>query len=159
MAVSAFIGTNSRIHLKWNSGFDPSFVAVGDLNRDGKLDLALANRGASRVTVLLNAGANVSVDPRPTPARAELSAPRPNPFVARAALDFALPGQGLVRLEVFDVRGRLVKTLEDGVLPAGRHTRSWDGTNLAGGRAANGVYLVRLSAPGAEAKQKVVLLE
>jgi len=50
-----------------------------------------------------------------------------------------------------------VRTLQDGVLPAGRHTRMWDGTNISGSRARNGVYLVRLRAPGMEVERKAVL--
>jgi hypothetical protein len=56
-----------------------------------------------------------------------------------------------------DVQGRVVATLVDGIVPAGRHEAAWDGA--AGGRAAGpGLYFVRLDACGRRAVRSLVLL-
>ncbi|MHB8080344.1 MAG: C25 family cysteine peptidase, partial [Candidatus Krumholzibacteriia bacterium] len=63
------------------------------------------------------------------PSAASLEGNRPNPFNPRTRIDFVLPGPGAVRtqLTVYDVRGRRVARLVDGVLPPGRDSREWGG--------------------------------
>jgi len=75
----------------------------------------------------------------------------PNPFNPRANVRFAVPVTTTIRVQVFDLRGRLVRTLQDGVLAAGNHTVTWDGTDGGGRMAATGVYFVRLD-DGRESK-------
>src|SRR5262249_46075873 len=58
----------------------------------------------------------------------------PNPLNPRTTFAFSLPVAGRARLNIFDVRGRLVRTLVDGQFPAGRHEVIWDGTNANGGK-------------------------
>jgi hypothetical protein len=71
----------------------------------------------------------------------------PNPFNPSTRLRFELPTDGRARLEVFDVRGRLVRTLVDAELPAGPHSIEWDGTATDGAHAASGIYWSRLRFP------------
>jgi len=75
---------------------------------------------------------------------------RPNPFNPRLRVPFDVPAPGgEVRIEVFDVNGRRVRSLLREVMPAGRHQVIWDGRagDLEGGaRAASGVYFIRMDA-------------
>jgi subtilisin-like proprotein convertase family protein len=71
---------------------------------------------------------------------------RPNPFVERAEISFSLPQAGLARLEIFDVTGRLVRTLVNGPMAAGAHAASWDGRDESRQAVAAGIYFYRLSA-------------
>ena len=82
----------------------------------------------------------------------------PNPFAGAATLAYELPERADVTLDVFDLLGRRVAVLADGVQEAGRYTVRWDGTTGAGAPAANGVYVYRLRAGGFNASHKVVLL-
>ena len=82
---------------------------------------------------------------------------QPNPFSARTSLSFALPANLPVRLEVFDVRGYLVSTVVDGVLDAGPHTEFWDGRHRGGAPAANGTYVLRLTAGSKTLIRKALL--
>jgi hypothetical protein len=85
-------------------------------------------------------------------------AARPNPARGAATLDYELPVRGPIRLAVFDLEGRRIATLADGVQEAGRHTVNWHGTD-AGGRALGpGVYLVRIQAGGTSATLKLLRL-
>ena len=68
----------------------------------------------------------------------------PNPFNPTTTLAFSLPRAQGVRLSVFDVQGRLVRTLIDGERAEGRHTVIWNGATDDGGRAASGSYVYRL---------------
>jgi hypothetical protein len=69
----------------------------------------------------------------------------PNPFRSSVRFDYELPSPGSVRISVFDVAGRHVADLAQGMLPAGPHSVTWDGRARDGGHAPAGVYMIRLS--------------
>jgi flagellar hook assembly protein FlgD len=64
-----------------------------------------------------------------------------------------------VALRVYDVRGKLVKTVFEGVKPAGYHAFRWDGTDNRGAPVATGVYFARFVADEARFTRKMVLLK
>jgi hypothetical protein len=92
------------------------------------------------------------------PATLELLPNRPNPFNPTTELGFGLPVGGAVRLEIYDVRGRLLRRLLDAALPAGRHRVFWDGRDGGGGSAPSGVYFYRLRWAGSERARRMLLL-
>jgi hypothetical protein len=98
------------------------------------------------------------VQDAPEDAPAFASALNAFPGVSRAAstVRFTLPASGETRLQVFGADGRLVRTLANGVLAAGPHTLSWDGTNAQGARVPAGVYCYRLQGAGADLQRKMV---
>jgi flagellar hook assembly protein FlgD len=57
---------------------------------------------------------------------------------------FSLTAPGRASLQVYDVTGRLVRTVADENLPAGTHVRAWDGRDETGRDAGAGIYLVKL---------------
>lgn len=87
-----------------------------------------------------------------------LAAPRPNPSAGETVLAYSLPAEGHVRLSVYDVGGRLVRTLVDAARPAGRHEARWDGQDARGAAVAPGVYYVRLTGAKEAATRPVVLI-
>ena len=95
----------------------------------------------------------------PIPDRTTFSMVRPNPFAGSSRLDFALATPGVVSFSIYDVSGRLVRTLVDGVMPAGYHTLDWDGRSGTGGRVSAGVYFARFHADGLSQVRKVVYLQ
>ncbi|NIR48439.1 T9SS type A sorting domain-containing protein, partial [candidate division KSB1 bacterium] len=56
----------------------------------------------------------------------------PNPFNPSTSITFQLPHQASVELKVFDIQGRLVRTLVNKTLPGGQHRVSWNGRNDRG---------------------------
>jgi hypothetical protein len=83
----------------------------------------------------------------------------PNPFnpVTMVTVDLARPA--MVRLEVTDVRGRLVRVLiPDERRPAGRHQVAWDGRDRTGRAVPSGMYLCRLAAGGRVAVARMALV-
>ena len=104
----------------------------------------------------VTATAPVAVEPREV--ALQLAAVVPNPVRSRATLGFALPSPGAVRLEIFDVAGARVRTLAAGVLPAGRHARTWDGRNDDGGIVAPGAYTCRLLVDGRQLQRRFVVV-
>jgi flagellar hook assembly protein FlgD len=63
-----------------------------------------------------------------------------------------------VTVDVFDARGRRVRRLQDGVLPAGRHRITWDGADARGRAQGSGVYLVRVQSGSEIATRKLSLV-
>ena len=63
------------------------------------------------------------------------------------------------RLEIYDLRGRLVTMLVDEVLPAGRHEVEWDGRDDKGRAMSSGVYLSRFEAGGKVAQGRMNLVQ
>jgi hypothetical protein len=89
--------------------------------------------------------------------RTVLLAPIPNPFQERTVLAYDLARPARVVLDLYDVRGRLVRSLVAGEMQdAGRHTVDWDGRNTAGVAAGAGLYFGRLDAGGESDVRRVV---
>jgi flagellar hook assembly protein FlgD len=72
---------------------------------------------------------------------------RPNPFNPTTTIAFSLRAPGHVRVEVFDLRGRLVRVLRDSETAAGRIELDWHGDDTRGSKVGSGVYLVRIVSP------------
>jgi hypothetical protein len=94
--------------------------------------------------------------------RTGLTATHPNPFGPSTTIRYSVGSRGRVSLRIFDVAGRVVRTLADREVPPGEYRIAWDGRTDAGLRAASGVYFVRMEARGGDAfraTRKLVLLE
>jgi flagellar hook assembly protein FlgD len=84
----------------------------------------------------------------------------PNPFGALTRIDFAMPGgAGQANLEIYNVRGQVVRAIEIGAGPAATGSVTWDGTDGAGRPVASGVYFYKLSVDGESAIRSMVLLK
>ncbi len=68
----------------------------------------------------------------------------PNPFNPITNIKFDLPREGHVSLRIYDLSGRMVKTLVDGHLSRSTHTYQWDGADEGGRRVASGTYYYRV---------------
>ena len=73
-------------------------------------------------------------------------------------LRFGLAERAQVRLRIYDVSGRLVRTLVDGARGTGEHFERWNGTDSSGRSVASGVYFYRLEAGSFVETKKMVLL-
>ncbi len=82
----------------------------------------------------------------------------PNPFNASTSVYFNIARAESVTLDIYDVRGRLVRRLWEGPLTAGEHQMRWDGRDDGGFAAATGVYLSWLQSAKETHVQKMLLL-
>ena len=94
----------------------------------------------------------------PEVARFGLMQNRPNPFNPLTSIEFSLDERARVTLRVYDISGKVVKTLVQETVPAGRHAVKWNGEDEAGRTVASGVYVCRLDTPGKTDMRKMVLL-
>lgn len=88
----------------------------------------------------------------------QLSPSWPNPARGSATLRFALASAGEVRMTIYDVGGRAVRTLVDGPQAAGPHDVQWDGNDDRGNRLPAGVYSYRVQSGGSSLARRLVLL-
>lgn len=99
--------------------------------------------------------ATVSTDPEILPL--DLSIPYPNPARSTTRLELSLPQDTHVRVDVYDVSGRRIRTLADGLLGLGRRTLEWDLAASDGGRVRPGVYMIIGQLGGERFKRRIVV--
>ncbi len=136
-----------------NRSFQYRFTATGEVPYLCRPHAGLGMTGLVRVQA-----------PSPVPpevARVALLPNVPNPFNPSTRIAFVIPGgqDADVLLRVLDARGRVVRTLARGTLPAGEHRVVWDGRDDGGALLGSGIYLCRLEAGGAATMRAVTLLK
>lgn len=92
------------------------------------------------------------------PETSELFQNYPNPFNPRTNFGLQIADFGFVELKIYDVTGRLVRTLVSENKAPGSYTVQWDGTDARGQAVSSGIYLYRLTAAGFQAQKKMLLI-
>ncbi len=108
---------------------------------------------------LLDYQPNTTDDPTDIPTWAPNLSVYPNPFNPETTVQFSLPGDSKVDLRVYNVKGQLVRTLCNEVLPCGNHQIEWNGTDKSDRSVASGVYLINLNINGTDYRSKALLLK
>ncbi len=155
----------------WEIMAENDFDRLGDIQNAG-IDRFVSESGSSfnllhvPVMMLLGDPALIVRAPATTDARPPRTVQvlhleaAPNPFNPATTLSFELDADPedmvQVRVEAFDLRGRLVALLHEGLLPAGPHSLTWNASGQAGG---SGVYFIRVQAGGSSEALKLVRLE
>ncbi len=166
--VSASSAVHSRlgsVASELNTGGESTMLAPGDT-----ITLQFAappsSEGAERDYVLVTRGVYTSDlgAARLTPSRTGLPLQfalrqnQPNPFGATTTINFELPQRSKVKIEVFDLFGRRVKTLTNQEWPAGYQHIDWDRTADNGSFVHAGVFMYRITAGSFRTQRKMVLL-
>jgi flagellar hook assembly protein FlgD len=84
---------------------------------------------------------------------------RPNPFRLQTSIVYTLDRASQASLAVYDISGRVVRTLADGMAQAGVHTAVWDGRDDAGRSVPSGIYLLRVRSEAGTQTRKMILVE
>lgn len=128
--------------------------------------LFLDSAAAQEYQALLEAGTGFTYVQDGVPTEARAIAPSagcrlfafPNPFNASMTLQAETASAGPVKLTIFDVRGRLVRTLVERHPAEGLRTFHWDGRDAAARDVPSGIYLACLSGAGGYARAKLILI-
>jgi hypothetical protein len=88
-----------------------------------------------------------------------LSQNYPNPFNPSTTIRFQLKDDGPARLSIHNLKGQLVRVLQDGSLSKGNHQAVWDGRDSRGGSVASGIYFYRLESGGKTVTRRMLLLK
>ena len=147
-----------------------------DLGREGHVDFAMEGEGtqtsppslfqqpeiksmelkdnSQRFVVIVNPTATSTNSGPELPAEVALAQNYPNPFNPTTIIRYELPESQQVRLEVYDISGRLISTLVNDQVTAGTHTVTFDAQHLA-----SGIYVYRLQAGGMVISRKLTLIK
>jgi hypothetical protein len=150
------------VHYRRDDGTPCDFTTGGTTSVDERVAEALHYLGHDTASECLDptAATGAPIDlVRPT-YRTTLANFAPNPLLAGAKgkITFTMEKDGPANIDIFDVNGRLVKTVFDGVAQAGPNEASWNGTDFTGRDVASGVYFYRLRADLKDLSKKMVVV-
>jgi len=129
---------------------------ISDWDNDGDQDL-IVNNVSAYVCLYLNTTISSDCTERHVPSTAYILYPNfPNPFNGRTDIRYELANLCRVRLAIYDTWGRLVRSLVDGLQPAGFHHVSWNGDDDAGRKVSSGLYIYRLKADHSIQAKKMI---
>ena len=125
-------------------------------------DVAIGDKNGRLISVMsLDSLSGCECEPktgvinRPPEAHAQLFQNSPNPFGdGSTRIEYSLNQSAQVTLKIYDVAGRLVKTINEGMRPEGRHFAVWNGLDGNGNQVSSGVYFYRLETNGLPAMSK-----
>ncbi|HEU4723770.1 MAG TPA: FlgD immunoglobulin-like domain containing protein [Candidatus Eisenbacteria bacterium] len=139
-----------------NFTWNPATADSGDYKVSFKAGNCLGTD--SHLTIIHVIGIVTSADGGLGQARYALSPGSPEPFHRKTEIGYSLARTGPVRIVVYSVSGRKVRTLVDETMSAGPHHAAWDGTDDRGALVSSGVYLCRLEAGAFRTARRMTLL-
>ena len=140
----------------------PYSVYGADLDGDGDVDLAVANRESDNVSILMSLSIENVVSESIVNVLPDIFAlyqNSPNPFKDHTRVKFAIPKRCHVTLKLYDVSGKYVRTLINGELNPGYYTVIWDGRDDLNRRVSRGVYFMVLEAEDVKKTLKLLYME
>jgi hypothetical protein len=160
--IEMVIPKNEKAGLRVHSGKDIGFAldyTAPNANRPRATNTRATTYDKDSFVYLTLGDEGVPAEEPPKkPLATTLKKSYPNPFRSATTVEYVLAENGPVRLTVYDLMGRRVKTLVSERQAAGRHAVRWKGTNAGGAPVASGVYLYRLETPGDKRLTRTVTL-
>ncbi len=83
----------------------------------------------------------------------------PNPFNPETNIVYSLPNASMLKMNIYNSSGQMVKTLVNGTMQAGVHVINWNGTNDQNMKVSSGVYFLIVELPSAVYHRKLILLK
>ena len=159
----AALGTGATIHgsgayavIEYRPLNPQASIALSEVSlRDVRNRDLLGHDVAENGRTVFETNESPSLDRTNTPMTTLLLGAYPNPVTSSTSIRFQLAQEENVRLEIFDVSGRLLRTVYSGVAAAGEHAVDWDGRTDSGAAVHNGVYPYRLQVAGKIWTQKL----
>jgi len=93
------------------------------------------------------------------PDQFELGQNYPNPFNPSTIIPFKLKQAGFVSLEIYNLKGQIVRALVSRTLQAGSHAVVWDGRDAKGGAAPSGSYIYKITTSGFEQSKRMEFIK
>jgi len=83
----------------------------------------------------------------------------PNPFNPSTTIQYNVPKPGVVEINIFDIQGRLIRSMSKSFQQAGVHSIVWDSRTNSGGAVASGTYFCQVLFNGSSLVKKLLLLK
>ena len=166
MALGSYLTTDGVEWMRVGPGVGFAVEPILTLGRGAAAPVALEFRGdAERDGWWTQVEAHAETEVALAGERSDVVASRsasmrivPNPFNPRTEVRFELQSPSRVEVEIFNVRGQLVRTLVDEVMQSGSHSVVWNGKDDGRRPVASGIYLIRLKSPESVIQRRAVLL-
>jgi hypothetical protein len=154
------VGSNPKL-VKGLSAFTAQVVRGGALYTTGLVLYASDIRGKVGVsdTIRFNILVKVEQDNAEIPKEFALYQNYPNPFNPATEIKFDIPKESHVKIVIYDITGKEVKTLVDEVVKPGAYRILWDGTDNSGNKVTSGIYFYRMIAGSYVSVKKMVLIK
>ena len=136
-----------------------SFIPTGSGTFEKTLTL---NTDATTPTITINLsgiGEVVSNDDNVLQTITALKGNFPNPFNPTTEIAYSLKETGKVKIEIYNLKGQLVKTLVNDTMPQGEHRITWNGKDQRGNGVASGIYMYRMETPSYTKTKKMMLMK
>ncbi len=165
--------SNVDILLSIDGGYTYPYTLASNTANDGSAGITVPSAPTMDGRIKVKAVGNVFFDlgnyditisslvavPGDLPEKAfALRGNHPNPFNPHTSIGFDLYRDGPVKLSIFDLSGRKLRTLVDADLSAGEHTVTWDGKDAVGNELPSGIYLSRIEGAGGADQDKLALI-
>lgn len=111
------------------------------------------------VTIAVSLTAGTSNDDGIAAVINNLSGNYPNPFNPETTIRFSIKDSGKVKLNIYNLKGQLVRSLINGNLNAGNHHIVWNGKDDRGNNVSSGMYLYRMETENYSASKKMMLMK
>ncbi len=93
------------------------------------------------------------------PKKLDIGYAHPNPFNSSISISFEIPNSKKVNLSIFDMKGRIIRQINLGILDTGFHKVLWDGKNNLGKELSSGIYMAVLEVGGKFNIQKISFIK
>jgi Tol biopolymer transport system component len=138
---------------------DNAYIAYEKITDDASCqDKTKKHKQLFRVSTNLKFRTGKEGDTRILPKVFALYQNKPNPFRSKTNIRYAIPIECQVDLDIFDITGRILKTLVNNKQKPDYYTITWDGRDNNGKRVSQGIYFYTLRADGKLMKKKMLLL-
>ena len=101
----------------------------------------------------------LSIDKIDLPKSFELGEAFPNPFNPETVIKYAVPTQSFVKLNVYDINGRQIKSLVNTMRMPGRYSTLWNGVDDFGNEVSSGLYIYQLISENTVLSEKIMLIK
>ena len=154
-----------------NTSMPQSIISSGTVNAQseqtalvGTIGQVFTNKAVSSTTILTSgfwgSVAQITLDvDNVMPEKFSISKAYPNPFNPTVNIDFAIPEESDINIQIFDLLGRNVFNHEQNFITAGKYRFQWHGVNDSGTPIASGVYFVTIQHKANIFKQKITFLK
>jgi hypothetical protein len=157
------ITTNNILLEKDAANFSYTYPSIWDVDNDGILEVVFSKYDYPSLTVYTlesyNTGVTTSIAGEAPFMRFELEQNYPNPFNPSTTIEYELNGSNNVKLQIFDIKGELVKTLVNDFQDSGNYKVIWNGTNSRGEKLTSGVYFYSIQTKNNISTKKMILLK
>ncbi len=141
------------------NGYAYTFYSAVSMNSDNEDEFS----GSYVQLMRMLTGATGNYDPesagQPNYERINLFANYPNPFNSSTRIEYTLPRAGGVMMRIFNINGRLVRTLVNRIEKRGRHSVIWNGISDSGIPVSSGIYIYQLQYNGQQQNRKLILIK